>query len=98
MLRLAADAITSFSIAPLKIGIRIGTMGMAVGMGIFIYCLYSDFFRETAPGWTSIIATIVIMGSIQIFLIGLIGEYLARIFVEAQHRPLFLIAKIIEPK
>ena len=98
MVRLAADAITSFSIAPLKIGLRIGALGLVIGAGIFIYCLYSYFFRETALGWTSIVATIVVMGSIQIFLLGLIGEYLARVFIESQHRPLFLIDKIINPK
>ena len=98
MIKLATDAITSFSITPLKIGLRIGMFGLVVGALLFIYCLYSYFFRETAMGWTSIIATIVIMGSIQVFLLGLIGEYLARVFIDAQNRPLFLIETVKMPQ
>lgn len=98
MIKLATDAITSFSVTPLKIGLRIGMLGLGIGFLLFLYCLYSYFFGETAIGWTSIVATIVIMGSIQIFLLGLIGEYLARIFIESQNRPLFLIEKVIDPR
>ena len=95
MIKLATDAITSFSVTPLKIGLRIGFLGLFIGFLLFIYCLYSFFCLETVAGWTSIVAIVVIMGSIQIFLLGLIGEYMARIFVESQNRPLFLIDKVI---
>lgn len=94
MIHLAVDAITAFSIKPLRVGIMLGAFGCFVGVAILIYCLCSYFADRVVSGWTSLLSAVVIMGSLQLFLIGLIGEYIGKIFIEAQNRPLFSIAEV----
>ena len=96
MLMLACDALISFSVTPLKFSIKIGCMGVIISILLAIYALCSYFFGNTAVGWTSIIAVIVFIGSIQLFILGIIGAYLGRIFIDCQNRPLFLIEKVVE--
>ncbi len=97
MIHLAVDAITAFSIKPLRIGVMLGVFGCFVGVGILIYCLCSFFAGHVVSGWTSLLSAIVIMGSLQLFLIGLIGEYIGKVFIEAQNRPMFTIAEVKRP-
>ena len=52
-------------------------------------------FGQTVPGWTSIVGTIAIFGSLQLLVLGIIGEYLGRLFVEQKRRPMFLIDQLI---
>lgn len=94
MIHLAVDAITAFSIKPLRIGVMLGVFGCFVGICILVYCLCSYFAGHVVSGWTSLLSAVVIMGSLQLFLIGLIGEYIGKVFIEAQNRPLFTIAEV----
>lgn len=96
MIKLAIDAITSFSVKPLRIGLKLGLWGSCLGGGLLIYSLFSYFFLKTVTGWISLMAVVVLMSSLQIFLLGLIGEYIGRIFIDTQKRPLFLIGEIRE--
>lgn len=96
MTNFALDAITSFSIKPLRIGLKLGFLGVFCGSLLLVYSLCSYFFFKTTAGWTSLIAVVIVMGSLQLFLLGLIGEYIGRIFVDTQKRPLFLIKEIRE--
>lgn len=97
MIRLGCDAIISFSTIPLKFCSRCGCLGCVVSILLFIYVLYSFLFEDTVRGWTSIVATILFIGSLQFFMLGIIGEYLGRIFFDCQKRPLYLIEEEIEP-
>jgi polyisoprenyl-phosphate glycosyltransferase len=95
MLRFAIDAITSFSVRPLKIASFLGILFGMLGFGGLTYTMVSWISGRTVPGWTSVIATIMILGSIQLFVIGIFGEYLGRLYVETKRRPLFIIDRII---
>ena len=96
MLRLAVDAITAFSIKPLRVGVMLGGIGCSIGGVMLLYCLISFLLGRAVSGWTSLLSATVIMGSLQLFLLGLIGEYIGRIYIESQNRPRFIISEIIK--
>ncbi len=94
MLSFAWTAIRSFSTRPLRIATWIGLITSLFGMLYFVYVLYIRLFAQTAiPGWTSILSAILILGGLQLFCIGVLGEYLALVFEESKHRPLYVIRK-----
>lgn len=90
MLGLAIDALFSFSAAPMRIATRVGFALLVPGTVYFLYIVarylvLDDFVR----GWGSLIGTLMIIGGIQLIFIGMVGEYLARIFEESKRRPLY---------
>ena len=91
MLRFAWDGITSFSSKPLKLSLYIGLLSIAFGIAYSIYAIVAFFMDKTIPGWTSMMLIILFLGGIQLLSIGIIGEYLARIFNEAKNRPSFFV-------
>lgn len=91
MLRFAADGITSFSAKPLRISFFSGLIVSLIGLFYAIYAVIEYFSGKTIPGWTSILVSILIIGGIQLISIGIIGEYLARVFNEAKNRPLYMV-------
>jgi dolichol-phosphate mannosyltransferase len=91
MLHFAVDGITSFSAKPLRIASYTGILFFVLG---FIYAgsaIIKYFLGKTIPGWTSLLVTVLILGGIQLLSLGIIGEYLARIFNESKARPLYFI-------
>ncbi len=96
MLHFAIDGITSFSSKPLRIASYLGVLVFIAGIVYAIYAIIVHFKGEAVPGWTSLMVTILILGGIQLLSIGIIGEYLARIFNESKSRPLYFIKDIIE--
>jgi dolichol-phosphate mannosyltransferase len=91
MVRLALDAVTGFSIKPLRMAGYLGLLFAALGAAALIYTLYSWAVLGTVQGWASVMTAVLVMGSVQLMILGLLGEYLGRLFVEAKQRPLFLI-------
>jgi glycosyltransferase involved in cell wall biosynthesis len=94
MMSFALDAITAFSIVPLRIASH---LGIVLGFGALLYLGYVivGWARgDVVEGWTSVISIVLILGSIQLFVIGIMGEYVGRIYIEAKQRPKFLIADI----
>jgi dolichol-phosphate mannosyltransferase len=91
MVRLASDALFSFSSAPVRLATRMGLAVVACGLLYLAYILYALIARpeQIVPGWTSLVIVVLILSGVQILLIGLIGEYIARIFDEAKGRPLY---------
>ena len=90
MVSLAVDALFSFSAAPMRMATRFGLALLVPGALYFLYILVryvalDDFVR----GWGSLIGTLMIIGGVQLIFIGMVGEYLARIFEEAKRRPLY---------
>ncbi len=88
---LAVDGITSFSTRPLRISTYLGLIVFLAG---FIYAVYSliQYARgNTIPGWTSLMTVVLVIGGIQLLSLGIIGEYLARVFNESKGRPLYFI-------
>ena len=96
MLAFATTAILSFSSKPLTMAIRLGFFTIFAGLAGGGYMLYLKLFTNIpVPGLTAILLSIVLFSGVQILLIGVVGEYIARIFEEVKGRPLYLIAETI---
>ncbi len=95
MTKLALKGITSFSFKPLRIAILIGTIISLAAFTFGIFALVSYYKGATVPGWASTIIAIMFLGGTQLLAIGLLGEYIASLFIESKKRPLFLIDKKI---
>jgi polyisoprenyl-phosphate glycosyltransferase len=95
-LKLALDGITGFSVFPLQIISILGTVFASFSFifGIF-YIAYSLLTRNTTGGWASLMITIIFMGGIQMVMLGLIGEYVGRIYVQSLDRPLYTIESVL---
>ena len=92
MLSFALEGITSFSIVPLRISIIIGFF---ISFCSFIYTIYAllvkFYLNTTVPGWTSILISVLFLGGIQLIFLGVIGEYLGKMFIETKNRPNYVI-------
>ncbi|HEY8691019.1 MAG TPA: glycosyltransferase family 2 protein [Chitinophagaceae bacterium] len=95
MTKLALKGITSFSFKPLRVAIFIGSIISLAAFSFGIFALVSYYKGNTVPGWASTIIAIMFLGGTQLLAIGLLGEYIASLFVESKNRPLFLIDKKI---
>ena len=93
---MAADAIYSFSKWPVKACLFIGLLGIIIFLLAIVYTLISKFMGFAPLGWSSMFLTVSFLGSIQLTFMGLIGEYVYRIFKEVQNRPLYFIKNIYE--
>ena len=94
MLRLASDAIFSFSLVPLYIGLSMGGLMLVLALAEMIYVLsfwVSGRQASLAPGWSSLMFVILVVGGILMILLGFIGVYIGFIFQEVKHRPLYLV-------
>lgn len=92
MLRLALDGITSFSNFPLKLATILGFVVSFVSFFLILYALYSRFIiKDYEPGWTSLMLSVLFIGGIQLFTIGIIGEYIGRIAGNARQRPTYVV-------
>lgn len=96
MMAFAINAILSFSSKPLTMAIHFGLLTIFAGLVGGAYMLYLKLFTNTlVPGLTAVLLSIVLFSGVQILLIGVIGEYIARIFEEIKDRPLYLINETI---
>ncbi len=93
MLKLAANGITNFSTKPIHLIFLIGIISVLVSLGGIIWSLVAYFMNSTVAGWSSIIAIICFFGGIQILCIGVIGEYIGKIYMETKARPRYIISK-----
>jgi polyisoprenyl-phosphate glycosyltransferase len=91
MLRLALKGTTSFSFKPLRLALLIGSIISLVAFAFAIFALVAYFRGNTVPGWTSLIIAVMFLGGTQLLAIGLLGEYIASLFTETKHRPLYLV-------
>lgn len=95
MLRFAMDAITSFSIRPLRLAAMLGLAGASVGGLALIYAVLRLVRGETVPGWTSIVVATAFFSSMQLIVLGIMGEYLGRLYIESKRRPMFIIDQVL---
>jgi dolichol-phosphate mannosyltransferase len=95
MLRLAMDAMTSFSVAPLRFASHIGLISGLFGFAMLAYTLGAWLSGNTLRGWTSLSSIMLIIGSAQLLVLGIFGEYLGRIYMETKRRPLYIISEVI---
>ena len=95
MIRFSLDAVTSFSIRPLKIAVLGGFTLAFLSAACIAYVVIGTMVGKTVPGWSSIIAAILFCSSVQLLMLGIIGEYLGRLYMESKNRPLFIIEDVI---
>ena len=97
MILFALNGVLSFSTAPLKAVTRLGTILISVSFIGVLYALYMRIFTQSwVEGWTALIISILLLGGLQILTLGLIGEYISRIFNQSQGRPLYIINEEID--
>lgn len=94
MIRLALDAITSFSAAPLRLATFSALIAGISALGLSLYALISYIFFEPVPGWTSTLIIILVFSAAQLISLGIIGEYLGRLYIQSKGRPLFMISEV----
>lgn len=97
MIRFALDAVTGFSTAPLRFASHVGLALTAASLLLFVYIAIGFFTGSAVQGWTSTMLVVVLLGAVQMFVLGMIGEYLGRLYVESKRRPLYLVADIAGP-
>ena len=95
MLALAFNGISSFSIKPISVITWLGAVIIFLSICAAVYALVSYFNGNVEPGWTSLILSIWFLGGVQLLCIGLIGQYIGKIYVESKHRPRYNIEKIL---
>jgi len=91
MIHFALDGVTSFSSKPLRIAAYSGIIVSLVGLFYALYAIIRHFRGDTIQGWTSLLITVLVLGGVQLLSLGIIGEYISRIFNESKSRPLYFI-------
>jgi glycosyltransferase involved in cell wall biosynthesis len=96
LISLALDGITSFSVAPIRFVFFLGLLMFFISIVVFFGVLYLKFFKDVEiQGWTSLMIMILFFGGIQNISLGILGEYLAKTYIESKGRPLFIIREIL---
>tara|TARA_R110000782_G_scaffold243386_4_gene329966 strand:+ start:18293 stop:19294 length:1002 start_codon:yes stop_codon:yes gene_type:complete len=94
LIRFAIDAIVGFSDQPLRIASHLGLLITGLGTAGIVLLIYLWVFVEIeAPGWMSLMATLLFLGGLNLLFMGLIGEYVGRIFLQVKDRPLYVVAQ-----
>jgi len=92
MLHFALDGITAYSRMPLRFAFYSGIVFSLISFGLTLHVLFIKFFtNEAVPGWATISASILFLGGLQLLGVGIVGEYVGRIFDEVKQRPLYLV-------
>jgi len=92
LMKLAFDGIISFSTIPLRLASLLGLLAGTFGLLYLVYVFVVKMFNPAAPiGWASTVAVIVFFGGVQLLVLGIIGEYLGRVFEESKHRPIYIV-------
>lgn len=98
LMGLAWTGITSFSVMPLRlasaVGVILALLAFAYGVLVVIDAL---FFHESIPGWPTVVASMMFLSGVQLLFIGILGEYLARIYDEVKGRPPYIVSEVVKP-
>lgn len=95
LITLGLDGITGFSTVPLRLASYFGVLTGAIGLGMLFYTIGSWLFLQAPVGWASTTTIVLIMSSVQLLVLGIVGEYLGRLYIESKHRPLYLVASVL---
>ncbi|HVF56293.1 MAG TPA: glycosyltransferase family 2 protein [Pyrinomonadaceae bacterium] len=94
MLRFAADGVVSFSFAPLRLAVWVGFLAIGVAFAGIVYAMIVRLYtNDWVRGWASIFTAILFLGGIQLVTLGIVGEYVGRIYAEVKRRPLYVVEK-----
>ena len=95
MLRLAIDAITGFSVVPLRASLWLAMAGFVLALGVGGYAIVSWLYFDAVRGWASIVGVIALFASAQLLCLGILGEYVGRMFVQGKGRPLAIVREVV---
>ncbi len=95
MLAFATEGITSMSIRPIRLIATLGLLVFFFSIGVLIYSIVQRFVGYTVPGWAFLAVSIWALGGIQLLAIGVIGEYIGKIYLETKHRPKFIVSEYL---
>lgn len=95
MLAFAFDGITSFSVKPMRLILSLGVVVFSISILMLLWALISKLTGSAQVGWTSMIGSIWLIGGIQLLSLGVIGEYIGKIYSESKRRPRFLIERVL---
>lgn len=98
MLALAFNGISSFSVKPISLILGLGLFIVLASFAAAIYALVSYFTHRVVPGWTSLILSIWFLGGLQLLAIGMVGQYIGKIYMEVKQRPRYNIEKVLKPE
>jgi len=95
MVNLAVDSVFSFSAQPVRSATRLGVATTIAGFAYLLFVLFQAIVvGGVVPGWSSVISLVLLLGGLQLCFLGILGEYVARIFEEAKGRPLYVLRPI----
>jgi len=92
MIRLSVDSLTGFSTAPLRLATWCGIGGGLAALGLLVYALIAQLSGRTVAGWTSTVVAVAAVGAVQLLCVGLLGEYVGRLYTMMQGRPSYFVA------
>jgi dolichol-phosphate mannosyltransferase len=96
MLRFAIDGITSFSILPLRFATYLGMLISSLAVLYALYAIVAHFaFHATVEGWTTVVVLVALLSAVQLLMIGILGEYVGRIYEQVKSRPLYVVGETI---
>ena len=95
MLEFAIDGLTSFSVVPLRICSVTGLFVSLIALIMLIWSLIANIFGLTVPGWTSTVVPLYFLGGVQLLFLGVVGEYIGKIYTEVKKRPRYIIQEKI---
>lgn len=96
MLNFALDGVTSFSVKPIRMILNVGVITFFLSLIVIIYSLIVKLLGNTVDGWTFIVCSIWLMSGLQMLSLGIVGEYIAKIYNETKGRPRYIIAENLE--
>lgn len=95
MLAFAFDGITSFSVKPMRMILNVGAIVFAVSLIMLLWALIAKLTGHANSGWTSLMGSIWLIGGIQLLSLGVVGEYIGKVYAETKHRPRYLIREVL---
>ena len=96
MSHLAIDGLLSFSTRPLRWAVWLGAIASVIGFFVALYAIAAHFLEyPLVPGWASIMVAVLFVGGVQLVVIGVLGEYLGRVYDEVRHRPLYIVERAV---
>jgi polyisoprenyl-phosphate glycosyltransferase len=98
LLKLAFDGIFAFSVVPLRAAALLGTMAIGCSFVYALYSLYAKFWLHSPQGFTALILAIIFLSGINLFFLGIIGEYVGRVYEEAKARPHYVVRRVVSQR
>ena len=92
MVRLTVDSVTGFSLAPLRLATWFGLLGGLAAFALLLYAVVGRLTGHTVAGWTSTVVAVAAVGAVQLVCLGVLGEYVGRMYAQMQGRPSYYVA------